>query len=436
MIKNGSTVIHDTVDTNNLVVTVNEGRYTWRVKAFDLAGNESDWSPVDSFGVDVSEPGVPELALPLNGVYLNSDTIRFEWYSAVDSVSGVGGYWIEVSEDSTNFGDSVYVGDTTYVMVLSDTTWYWRVKAMDVAGNEGEWSEVWSFTIDTQAPEVPELVSPPNGTWLNVTEVQLQWSRVTLKNEKASPVEYVYQVFSNDTIVVADTVDTTYALVNLNEGCYTWRVMAVDGAGNTSGWSEVDTFGIDTTGPVLDSMSVLNDTSFYFGPYEVRIWGKDLLSGIEFMRLWYSIGDSSYDSVGMESEGGNWWRGEIPSLPDSATRSIRYYVEASDVAGNESYSDTVEFTVTKVNESGEIREFQVRVKRGISSSISITLLIPSAGKVRIRLYTLDGREIASRRLTVLKGRYEVKFDKLPSGIYFIETKFNKRRYLIKAIVVK
>lgn len=45
----------------------------------------------------------------------------------------------------------------TIFFTLSDDVYYWRVRAKDVADNWGDWSDIWSFKIDTVGPYI---VSP------------------------------------------------------------------------------------------------------------------------------------------------------------------------------------------------------------------------------------------------------------------------------------
>ena len=182
-----SPVIIDTVSGTSDTLNLGENRYYWRVKAFDLAGNESYWSSIDSFGVDVTPPEAVSLISPEDSAVLNTSNVLFNWSEGVDTTSGVAGYWIELSEDSSFSGaDSHLVSVSETTMALGDTIWYWRVKAVDNAGNEGDWSEVWSFTIDTGVPEIPALISPVGGQWLTDTVIELQWSKVNkLEGEMA-----------------------------------------------------------------------------------------------------------------------------------------------------------------------------------------------------------------------------------------------------------
>ena len=49
-------MLADTFDTAHAFIPLTDDLYWWRVRAFDLAGNEGLYSSVDSFGVDATAP--------------------------------------------------------------------------------------------------------------------------------------------------------------------------------------------------------------------------------------------------------------------------------------------------------------------------------------------------------------------------------------------
>lgn len=101
-----------------------------------------------------------------------------------------------------------------------------------------------TFVMESDAPAKPVLSSPANGTRLGtvgkVTPV-LEWGAVT----DPSGVSYELQVgtareFGQVLIAKTGLTGTSYALSEfeaLDYGSYYWRVKAVDGAKNDSGWS-------------------------------------------------------------------------------------------------------------------------------------------------------------------------------------------------------
>ncbi len=300
VLSGGSTVLIDTVDTNTMVVELSEGVYDWHVMAFDEAGNTSDWSPIDSFGVDVTPPSAVELIAPENNSILNTSEITFDWSDAVDTTSGIAGYWLAISMDVTfASADSFFVSSSETTLTLADTTWFWKVKAVDNSGLESDWTLAWMLTIDTHAPDTPTLVSPVGGEWLHSTSVTFEWTRVekiAKADAKATPVHYVVEVLSGGLTVLIDTVDTNTMVVELNEGIYDWHVMAFDEAGNASDWSPTDSFGVDVTPPSTPDLVSPADGFITSSNSTEFIWtaSTDNLSGIMSYSL--TVGDSVWNT--------------------------------------------------------------------------------------------------------------------------------------------
>jgi len=105
------------------------------------------------FNLDSIPPPTPSLISPENGDNILDNTPTFKWASVSDP-SGVT-YQIQI-DDNVDFSSPVY-----YVINLVDNThalpdenalalfvqYFWRVRAKDGAGNVGDWSEEWTFTM-------------------------------------------------------------------------------------------------------------------------------------------------------------------------------------------------------------------------------------------------------------------------------------------------
>ncbi len=302
-----------TMDTMNLL---ERKRYYWRVRAFDLAGNQGPFSAIDSFGVDADVPTVPAPVAPDSGGLLNDSLVRFVWRRSSDALSGVRHYVLQWAPDSDFVGavtrDSVT--DTTWVTTppLIDTVWYWRVRAVDRAHNQSNWSSVWSFAKDATAPAVPLLLEPVRGSWKNALRTVFRWSPVEDEWQGSgfgicSPVRYIVQVDTLRSFVsplVVDTTAFTEDTFELGErGRYYWRVRAFDLAGNQGYFSSLDSFGIDYTAPTSpiivapDSGKVCNDSVMRF------VWSRarDVLSGVDHYQLQYGQDPELADSVTIDS---------------------------------------------------------------------------------------------------------------------------------------
>jgi len=238
--------------------TLAAGTSYWRVKAVDGAGTDSGWTAAWSFTVDTTAPGAPSLLLPANGAKTNDNTPAFDW-SDVSDASGVS-YIIQIDNnsdfsspvvDASGLLSSAY----TQAIPLADGTYYWRVRAVDGAGNGGNWSTTRNFMVDITAPPIPTLLSPADGAKTNDTTPTLDWSDVT----DPSGVSYGLQVDNNDdfsspAVNASGLAASNYTTAILAQGTYYWRVRAVDGTGGASDWSTAWSLSVDTTAPGVPAL--------------------------------------------------------------------------------------------------------------------------------------------------------------------------------------
>ena len=128
--------------------------YYWKVKAIDGAANESEWSAPRL--LLVLAPEAPALLLPESGGEAEGEAY-FDWED-VASLSSSITYHIQVAsaEDFTELiMEKEELADSEYTVakgeklaaVKKDAPYYWRVRAIDDAGNEGEWSAPGSFVV-------------------------------------------------------------------------------------------------------------------------------------------------------------------------------------------------------------------------------------------------------------------------------------------------
>jgi hypothetical protein len=274
------------VDTTGILydtLTLTQARYFWRVRAYDLAGNQGAFSGRDSFGVDVTASGIPNLIGPANGSMTNNANITFLWNRSTDNLSGVLRYTLEYARNSgfSNPTDTI-VTDTTITLILTDTIYYWRVKSQDRAGNQSSWSSTRNFELDTRIPNAPTLVSPVNGVWSINTSITFSWSQVTF-NAK-SPIRYILQVDASVNFInpITDTTSFVYDTLELTQARYYWRVRAYDLAGNQGTFSGRDSFGIDYTAPSVPNLISPVNGAILTDSFVTFIWNRstDNVSGV------------------------------------------------------------------------------------------------------------------------------------------------------------
>lgn len=183
-------------------------------------------------------PG-PALVQPGHRAVFSSMT-DFSWTTSPDAAS----YQIQIDNDArfrSPERDAGLMAASYTAGVLPDGVYYWRVRSADDEGRPGNWSKVWSFTVDTTPPSAPRLSSPANGSNQR-TAPRLAWARPA-----SDVVRYSLQVAADadftQLVVDATTSNTTFK-PNLPYGIYFWRVMAIDRAGNCSPWSAERSFAL------------------------------------------------------------------------------------------------------------------------------------------------------------------------------------------------
>jgi hypothetical protein len=149
-----------------------DGAYHWRARAFDDQGAYSGWQEFSvgatSFYIDGTPPSAPTGPFePSSGAKFTSPaagqrSVTFSWGAAVDSGPPLPlSYVVEVSfsSDFTNVTNSTVTAETTYSALYgaSIQNYYWRVSAVDSAGNQGPFAGPFSFKVEGEGgPEEPD----------------------------------------------------------------------------------------------------------------------------------------------------------------------------------------------------------------------------------------------------------------------------------------
>ena len=215
-----------------------------------------------AFTVESEAPPAPGLLLPAD----SSDTrakAHLDWQNVTDPSLPVV-YNLQVASDQ-NFSSLVLekkrLTDSEYTLSEEErlaavkmlASYHWRVKAIDSANNESEWSTPWSFYVN--APPTPALMLPASGSKAEMP-VFINWQGVI---SLSPPITYSLQVATdlNFTTVVREKqrlTDSEYTLTEeeglpeaTQESPYYWRVKATDSANNESEWSAPWSFYIESS---------------------------------------------------------------------------------------------------------------------------------------------------------------------------------------------
>jgi chitodextrinase len=201
--------------------------YSYAVRAVDAArnaGSPAAITVVTADPPDTTAPTTPTGLVTTENLY---NRVSLTWAAATDNV-GVTRY--QVLRGTTVIAASVTTLAFTDAAVAANTTYSYSVRAMDAAGNTGA-----AAVLSVRTPAVPDTTAPTAPRTLSTsantaTSVGLQWLAATDNIGVAK-----YQVYRNN-VLLADNVTVlryTDATVAANTS-YTYRVRALDAAGNAS----------------------------------------------------------------------------------------------------------------------------------------------------------------------------------------------------------
>lgn len=255
-----STKIGSSTTLAHTDTSVPAGTWFYRVVARDDAGNVSPAS--DTATVDIDDTTAPT---KVDGVLAvaSGSSVALTWNAASDDLA-VAGYHVyraasaEFAPDASNrIGESA---TTAFTDTAPAGTWFYKVLAVDAAGNAGEPSDAaTAVVVDSVAPSVPSGV----GASVSGSSVGLSWSASTDDVGVTG-----YRVFRGDSAgfeasagaKVADVSGTSFTDEGRPVGTWYYRVAAVDAAGNVSAASDAvaaTVVGVST--PVTVSLNVVED---------------------------------------------------------------------------------------------------------------------------------------------------------------------------------
>ena len=212
--------------------------YNYRVRATDAAGNLSSYSNTASAtSPDATPPTAPS---NLTASAASESQIDLTWSASTDNV-GVTGYQVLRCQGTSCTPSTVVttVSGTTYsnTGLLPSTSYRYRVRATDAAGNLSSYSNTASATtLDTTPPTAPSnlTASAASGTQIN-----LAWTASTDNvGVTGYQVERCQGAGCSNFAQVGTSSGTTYNNTGLQDATtYSYRVRATDAAGNLSSYS-------------------------------------------------------------------------------------------------------------------------------------------------------------------------------------------------------
>jgi hypothetical protein len=215
----------------------------------DIAGNSiaGGFTAGDVHTVDRVAPARPVITSP-SAILLANANVVFTGTTEVGSrvrVTLNGSAPTEVSVTSS--GNWTYIPPTG----LADGPYTFTAQAFDNAGNELT-PATFSFTVDTTAPPAPAITSPGPTQVFPTPSITLAGTA-----EPNALVEVQIDAGAGYTLVgsVSASAAGTWSLNTLAQNLSVARARAIDAAGNASSYSAAVQIRIDTTGPVVTSVT-------------------------------------------------------------------------------------------------------------------------------------------------------------------------------------
>lgn len=147
----GTSVAATTTTAVNYTATLVQGNYEFKVRA-ENTSSFTAWAS-RTFSVDQTAPTVPQLIFPADDAFYASPpaTIVFDWSN--DATSSTDS--LLISTDSTFASGIVFQvlqsalqSNYTWTGAQSATTYFWRVRSIDLAGNKSNYSSVFKFVVN------------------------------------------------------------------------------------------------------------------------------------------------------------------------------------------------------------------------------------------------------------------------------------------------
>ena len=258
--------------------THHDGTYGWRVRGTDSFGNPaSNWADGSSFVVDTVPPTAPTYgSSPAGAARVNGATLHANFTDTDAGDTGTVDFQVCTSNTCgtvVDSGSSPFVSGGATPTAVSwtataltgtpPTTYDWRIRATDAAGNHSAWTAaaaMRTFTYDTHPPGISAVTGPADGSYTNAAPsfsakfsansdtgdtgtIQIQ-TCLQPDSSCSSPQT------SSSAAGLADAAVGTVAPA-LADGTYYWRAQAQDAAGNGSGWpaGPFQSFTLDTQAP-------------------------------------------------------------------------------------------------------------------------------------------------------------------------------------------
>lgn len=256
-----------------------QGVYTAWLRGVNGNNVAGKWSAPLTFTVDVLPPGKVTIKGPMNpdkSTLITTLNPTFQWTSAIRAVR----YELWANNVTTGQLQIIRrsdIKDTTFTSLANLTQGFYRcwVRAINSANEVGEWSNVYTFTIDEPTPQIPVITGPainpagsvdnanPTFTWRMGVDAPFYQFLLYEVNPRTSQLSIYINQFGLTQKSFTIPFDK-----RLKEQSYVARVRAYNVSGDYSNWSSDYRIRIDVPDPVTPTLlgpaGTLNDNTPLF----------------------------------------------------------------------------------------------------------------------------------------------------------------------------
>jgi hypothetical protein len=233
------------------------------------------------------------LTSPIDNYFTNQTVVQQTWGTDAIDVS----YYQyrscrnnPTNEDCTVIYKDDNLSGKTRSVHNNNIAFWWQVRGIDKAGNIGEWSTPRKITIDTIAPDAPEIEYPSPESYFNSSPIRNEWTEVSDSSGIAFyRVWYVYDdghTFSGGPYRTTTSTFRNHAPDIGEQGGVTISVQAVDNAGNESEWSNSIHYTYDETPPTT-TITTPEENTLWSKPIDIEGYSTDN-NGIYSVSLEYA----------------------------------------------------------------------------------------------------------------------------------------------------
>lgn len=234
-------IVDEVLSQTSSMQNIPDGQYQWRVKA----RNSTSETPFTTYSFTVStQSSFPDRVVfilsPANNFVSNQSNLNIQWQEVEDATL----YRIQVLDASNNVLDEETTSSTNIPFTFPEGELIWQVRAETTSENTQYTSQ--NITIDSRAPNTPELLTPTDTEVVNSTSVTFTWNRTPINGTTEQDVLYIYDDPALTNLVLQEIVSGgSFTTTLADDTTYYWFMNANDSAGNVSPDSDVFSFSID-----------------------------------------------------------------------------------------------------------------------------------------------------------------------------------------------